>query len=79
MLPLKKDPRWKEVVIDENIPNFSALPTKMMMMRVRLLAKDKTPQKIQEAIDIAFDFFSKNAMILQYDIDLLFNERKEKK
>ena len=72
MIPPKNDPRWKNLVLDDQISNFQALPTKMLMMRVRILARDKTPQKVEEAIDIAYDFFSKNSNIVLNDIALLF-------
>jgi hypothetical protein len=71
-LPSKLDPRWKEILMEEKPLNFHALPTKMLMMRVKLLARDKTPQKIEEAINIAYDFFSANTNIVAKDIALLF-------
>lgn len=76
MLPNKTDPRWKKIVLDENLPLPSALPTKLLLMRVRLMAKDKTPQKIQEAIDIAYEFFSQNTAIIKSDVELYFGERE---
>ena len=48
------------------------------MMRIRLLAKDRTPQKIEEAIDIAHDFFSKNSVVVEADIRLLFGNSVKK-
>lgn len=76
MVPSKSDPRWKQIVIGDDALNFQALPTKMLMMRIRVLAKDKTPQKIEEAIEIAYDFFSQNSNILYNDIVLLFGKNK---
>jgi hypothetical protein len=77
MIPPKTDQRWKLLVIGDTNPEFSALPTKMLMMRLRLLAKDRTPQKVDEAITIAYDFFSKNASIVTADIELLFGNQKD--
>ena len=77
MIPPKNDPRWKNLVLDDQISNFQALPTKMLMMRLRILARDKTPQKVEEAIDIAYDFFSKNSNIVLSDIDLLFGSMEK--
>ena len=77
MVPPISDPRWKQIVLGDEIMNFQALPTKMLMMRVRLLARDKTPQKVDEAIAIAHDFFSKNFNIVSSDIRLLFGEARE--
>lgn len=76
MVPNKTDPRWKKLILDENLPLPSALPTKLLLMRVRLMAKDKTPQKIQEAIDIAYDFFIQNTEILKSDVELYFGEKE---
>ena len=44
------------------------------MMRIRLLVQDGTPQKIDEAIDIAFDFFTKAKNLVSDDIKLLFEK-----
>ena len=77
MIPPKNDPRWKTLVLDDQISNFQALPTKMLMMRVRILARDKTPQKVEEAIEIAYDFFSKNSNIVVNDIALLFGDSEK--
>jgi len=72
MLPPKNDPIWKKIILDDRELKLSTLPTQMLMMRVRLLARDRTPQKIEEAINIAYDFFEKNELITQADIKLLF-------
>lgn len=71
-IPPRADPRWREIVIDNKIREFCALPTKMLMMRIHLLVRDGRPQKIDEAIDILFDFFSKNSNVVLQDIELLF-------
>lgn len=76
VIPPKSDYRWKAIIIGNLTPDFSALPTKMLMMRLRLLAKDRTPEKIDEAIEIAHDFFSKNESIVKSDIELLFGSEK---
>lgn len=74
MIPPKSDPRWKEIVLDDTVYNFHALPTMLLMMRIKLLVKDRTPQKIDEAIDIVYDFFSKNSKVVFNDIKLLFEK-----
>lgn len=74
MIPPKSDPRWKKIILEDEVYNFHALPTKMLMMRVKLLARDRTPQKIEEAIDVAHDFFSKNSKVVVKDISLLFDK-----
>lgn len=77
MVPPKSDPRWKQIVLGDDALNFQALPTKMLMMRVRILARDKTPQKIEEAIKVAHDFFSQNSNVVCNDIVLLFGKTTE--
>ena len=74
MLPPKSDPKWRAIVTSTEVFDFSALPTKMIMMRIRLLVQDGTPQKIDEAIDIAFDFFTKAKNLVSDDIKLLFEK-----
>lgn len=77
MLPAKEDPKWQTLILSTSVPELKALPTKMLLMRVRLLAKDRTPQKIEEAINIAYDFFQANSVIIKDDIMTLFGiERK---
>lgn len=77
MLPAKEDPKWQTLILSASVPELKALPTKMLLMRVRLLAKDRTPQKIEEAINIAYDFFHANSLIIKDDIVTLFgSERK---
>lgn len=77
MIPPKSDPLWKKIILEDEVYNFHALPTKMLMMRVKLLARDRTPQKVDEAIDVAYDFFSKNSKVVVQDIKLLFEKLSE--
>lgn len=77
MIPPKTDTRWKKIVLGDEVIKLQALPAKMLMMRVRLLARDKTPQKVEEAIGIAHDFFCQNSSILLDDIALLFGKSGE--
>lgn len=72
MIPVKSDPIWRTIILDTRKREFTALPTKMLMMRVALMISDGTPEKIDEAISIAYDFFQKNQKIVKKDIELLF-------
>ncbi|NUN07130.1 MAG: hypothetical protein HUU57_15400 [Bdellovibrio sp.] len=73
MIPDKNDPRWREVLlnpVDVPINNFA---TKMLLTRARTLAKtEPVDVKLQEAIDIAFAFFTKNQFLVADDIQSLF-------
>jgi hypothetical protein len=73
MIPAKADPRWKKVVT--NVDSFTpqGLATKMLMMRVKqVVSQNPSPEKVEEAIGIAYDFFLKNEAILAADIKSLF-------
>lgn len=77
MIPPKTDERWQKIIENVESYTFAALPTKMLMMRVKLLAKDNTPQKIEEAISVAHDFFIENYNYVKSDIELLFGHHDE--
>lgn len=77
MIPPKSDQIWRQIVTDKAVREYTALPTKMLMMRVQMLVRDGRPQKIQEAIDTAYNFFSTNAHVVQQDVKLLFGETKK--
>lgn len=73
MIPQKSDPRWKDIVASEKEFPLSGLGTKMLIMRVRMMTKiDNSPAKVSEAIDIAHEFFIKNAETTKADIAILF-------
>jgi hypothetical protein len=78
MIPDKSDPRWRKVLLeplDVNINNFA---TKMLLTRVRTLAKTEPIEvKLLEAIDIAFVFFTKNQAQVSDDIQSLFGRVAE--
>lgn len=75
MVPGKNDPRWKSVVASTTEYPLSGLATKMLIMRVRTMTKmDSSPAKVDEAIAIAHDFFSKNLETAKADIEVLFGK-----
>lgn len=75
MLPQKSDPIWSKIIQNEGDVALNSLATKMLLTRVRLLVKtDSSPAKMQEAVDIAYDFFVKNEAVVKADIDLLFKK-----
>lgn len=78
MIPPKESPQWLEVVDSNQEYHLSGLATKMLLMRVRLLTKND-PSKIPEAIDIAYDFFSKNQELVFRDIEKIFGTWTENK
>lgn len=75
MIPGKNDPRWKEVVSGSKEYNISGLATKMLLMRVRTLVKtSSSPEKVNEAIDIAHDFFTKNEEMAKSDLEIILGK-----
>lgn len=73
MLPGKSDPRWAEIVTSEKELELSSIASKMLLMRVKMMTKnDKSTAKVNEAIDAAYDFFSKNQEVVKTDIEKLF-------
>ena len=77
MIPPKTDKIWRILILGEKIYDLKSLPTKMLLMRIRLLARDQTSEKMTEAISIAHDFFSKNHLVLQDDINTIFGNKEE--
>lgn len=77
MLPPVTDPRWVTIIKYIKDYSFNHLPTRLLMMRIHLMTQDGTNQKILEAIESAHDFFTKNAHLVQDDIEMLF--KKEEK
>lgn len=78
MIPPKNDPKWQEIVKHRCREKFFSLPTQMLMMRVYLLTLDGTAQKIQEAVDVVYEFFVKNEDMVKEDLMQLFNEHNSK-
>jgi len=75
MIPEKNDSRWKEIVTTATVFPLHGLATKMLLMRVRTMIKlDPSPQKVDEAIKITYDFFSKNEETLKNDLAILFRK-----
>lgn len=73
MIPEKNDPIWHKVLLDPLDKPINNFATKMLMTRVRTLAHaDPTGVKMQEAIEIAFVFFTKNQAQVIDDIQSIF-------
>ena len=78
MIPKKEDPRWKELVTMGTSLPLHGLATKMLLMRVRTMIKlDSSPEKIDEAIKITYDFFNKNEETLKNDLEIIFRSNDE--
>lgn len=71
MLPPKDDLCWLEIINSPEEIQFSSVPTRMLMMRIKMLAQEGTPQRFQEALNVMYDFFLKNENILKDDIHMI--------
>lgn len=71
MVPPKDNSVWRIVVDSKTDYHLSELATKMFLTRVRLLTKND-PHKVAEAIDLAYEFFTKNEELLSNDIRKIF-------
>lgn len=76
MIPPKSDPIWKEIVDNTEDLMISALPTKMLFMRVKMLRRSGTSKSLSEAIDAAYDFFSKNEDAVKEDVAVVFAKKR---
>lgn len=72
MLPPKTDPRWRTLVQTNAEYRLKGLATRMMLTRVRLMGSKKDEQSVKAAIDVAFDFFTKNADTVRDDVHAIF-------
>ncbi len=73
MIPEKHDPRWRKVLLEPLDATVNSFATKMLLTRVRALARTEPADvKLQEAIEIAFVFFTKNQALVYDDIQSLF-------
>ena len=71
-VPSKSDPRWKTLVQGTAKLECKVLATKMLLTRVRLMGARKDPQSVTDAIDAAFDFFTKNKEAARDDLPAIF-------
>ncbi|CAN5699531.1 hypothetical protein BH10BDE1_BH10BDE1_02060 [soil metagenome] len=72
MIPEKSDPVWKQIIVQAENFEFTALPTKMLFMRIRLIRMQPSEQNLESAIASAYEFFSKNQNEVHDDLEVLF-------
>ena len=70
MLPAKSDPLWGKVISDQHDFEFKSLATRMMYSRVKQLLRSDDSKK-DEALEIVYTFFEKNANIAEPDLELI--------
>jgi hypothetical protein len=73
VIPPKTDPRWKALIRGTTPYKLKGLATRMLLTRVRLMGSRDDEQALAEAIDTAYEFFSRNREA-QADIDTVFGE-----
>jgi len=73
MIPPKTDPRWIKLFSNLDNIQITQLPTRMLFIQLRLLTTwGESVEKEQKAINLAYDFFSKNEAYAKDDIKLIF-------
>lgn len=72
MIPHKTDPRWKTLVESNTDYGLKGLATRMMLTRARLIGAKKDQQSVKAAIDVAFDYFTKNERNASEDVRAIF-------
>lgn len=78
VVPDKNNPIWRDIVVHNEEYAFSALATKLMMMRIKMIVENDNEnheKNVQDAIEIAHDYFVKNQTIVTSDINYLFKTR----
>ncbi len=71
-VPPKSDLRWQQFIKNGENCTFSSLATKMMYKRCQMLLKlnpDK-PEKFNEAVAIAHEYFTNNKAIAESDLKI---------
>jgi hypothetical protein len=75
VVPDKSDPRWKNFVTNTKGYTFDNLAAKMLANRVHtMLSFDSSSEKINEAIEVAYNFFNKNAATVKTDLENIFGK-----
>lgn len=74
LLPLKTDPIWINIINSSEEIAFPSLPTRMLMMRVKMVSRSQTPEALNEAVDIMYEFFAKNESNLKDDVAVIISK-----
>lgn len=72
MIPPKIDPRWRALVQGTTDYALKSLATRMMLTRARLMGSRKDETSVKAAIDVAFDYFTKNQETARDDVRAIF-------
>jgi hypothetical protein len=75
MIPEKSDVRWRAFVTNTKHYSFDNLAVKMLAHRVyTMISLENTSAKIDEAIDVAHNFFCKNEVMVKKDLENIFGK-----
>jgi hypothetical protein len=72
MIPAKTDPRWRSLVLETKAFELKGLASRMMLTRVRLMGSRRDERSVKEAVDTAYDFFTRNLEAARDDIRAIF-------
>jgi hypothetical protein len=72
VIPPKSDPRWRVLIRGTAAYKLKGLATRMLITRVRLMGSRGDERAISDAIDTAWEFFSRNLEVATDDIATIF-------
>lgn len=76
MVPAKTDARWKALLTGEEDLGFQSLSSKLLVAQLRrMLKEDPSPEGLEDAIDVAHAFFTKNEPVVRDDVERLLKEQ----
>lgn len=77
MIPHRGHAVWKKIIQNTDEIPFHFLPTRMMLMRVKMMNKSGSPEAFESSLDSMISFFSRNESIIPEDISMLEKTAKD--
>lgn len=72
MVPERDDPRWRELVTGKRSVAFTALATRIIFTRLKLMGSRRDETSIAQAVALAHDYFTKNQISAAEDLRRAF-------
>lgn len=78
-LPDIADKRWRQLLLSDKAPRFQVLATQLMFSSVKMMAKaDPNPNAFLAAATTITNYFEKNQIRVQTDLEFLIKEMEQK-
>jgi len=73
MVPPKTDPKWTKLISNLDKFRVTQLVTRMFFVQLKLITTwGESAENKQKALNLAYDFFTKNETYVKDDIKLIF-------